>query len=224
MRSAGAPAGRADTPRRPRTAAARRRRGSGCAGRRPAASPAASCAAGTGRPTSGSPARRPGRSAMRSRSTCSGPSKLQPTISCRPWAVRASAARRRSRWMSVSRPEAPWREGSVAGRSASAPSRATSSMRSASRVTSERRKAGTTTSRPSGASLGLNSRAVRISAQRSRGTSTPSRLVTRASRSTTVLSGGPSPPTSIVPGSMRAPQSSIISRVAIAWASIACSG
>ena len=39
-----------------------------------------------------------------------------------------------------------------------------------------------------------------------------------------VCGAGPGPPTSIVPGSIRAPHSSIISRVAIACASIACSG
>ena len=92
--------------------------------------------------TSGWPARRAGRSAIRRRSASSGAVKLQPTISCRPCAVSASEARRRSRWRAVSRPEAPWRGGSVAGRSSSAPSRATSSIRSASRVTSARRNGG----------------------------------------------------------------------------------
>ena len=46
----------------------------------------------------------------------------------------------------------------------------------------------------------------------------------RASRRRIVCGGGPSPPTSIVPGTSRAPDSSIISRVATPGASIACSG
>ena len=103
--------------------------------------------------------------------------------------------------------------------------RATSSTRSASRVTSLRRKAGTVTSRPSGASATPNSSARRISAWRSRAMAMPSRPSTRASRRRmTVRPGGPSPPTSIVPGATLAPVSSIISWVATTWASIACSG
>ena len=46
----------------------------------------------------------------------------------------------------------------------------------------------------------------------------------RASRSAIVFGGGPSPPTSIVPGTSRAPVRSSISRVDTACASIACSG
>ncbi len=49
----------------------------------------------------------------------------------------------------VSRPEAPWRLGSVAGSLSSPSIRATSSITSASRVTSARRKGGGLTSRPS---------------------------------------------------------------------------
>ena len=121
-------------------------------------------------------ARRSGCSApRRSRSARSGWAKLQPTISFSPWAASASAARRRRRCRAVRRPDAPWREGSVTGSLSSPSSRATSSIRSTSRVTSARRNAGTVTSRPSWARAAVNPSALRISALRSRGMSTPSR-------------------------------------------------
>ena len=47
---------------------------------------------------------------------------------------------------------------------------------------------------------------------------------TRCSRRRMTMPGGPSPPTSIVPGTRRAPVSSSMSRVATIWPSIACSG
>ena len=102
--------------------------------------------------------------------------------------------------------------------------RATSSMRSASRVTSARRKAGGRTSRPSSAPVISNSRERRISALRWRGISRPSSPATRASRSRITAGSGPGPPTSIVPGTRRAPVSSTISAVETACAHIACSG
>ncbi len=102
--------------------------------------------------------------------------------------------------------------------------RATSSTRSASRVTSLRRKAGTVTSSPSSASATSNSSARRIRAHASRGTGVPSSRSTFASRSRIVRGAGPGPPTSIVPSTRRAPVSSSISLVATTCPSIACSG
>ena len=61
-------------------------------------------------------------------------------------------------------------------------------------------------------------------AHSSRGTAVPSSRSTFSSRSRIVAGGGPSPPTSIVPSTRRAPVSSSISLVATIWPSIACSG
>ena len=133
-------------------------------------------------------------------------------------------ARRRRRCWTLSRPALPRRLGSVAGSFSRPSMRATSSMRSASRVTSLRRKAGTSTSRPPGASSTPKPRARRISAWRGRGIGRPRISSTRCSRRRMTMPGGPSPPTSIVPGTRRAPVNSSMSRVATIWASIACSG
>ena len=125
--------------------------------RRPAASRAASCAAATARRTSGwrastgAPA-----STSRSFSASSGPVKLQPTISCRPW--RGERVRRRGGAAAGAASGARRRRGGPAASPAGsrAPSsRATSSIRSASRVMSARRKSGTVTSSPSAASTAV---------------------------------------------------------------------
>ena len=99
--------------------------------------------------------RRGSSGARRSRSASPGSVKLQPTISYMPRPTSASIARRRRRCWTLRRPALPRRLGSVAGSFSRPSMRATSSMRSASRVTSLRRKAGTSTSRPPGASSTL---------------------------------------------------------------------
>ncbi len=112
----------------------------------------------------------------------------------------------------------------MAGIFSSPQMRATSSIRSASRVTSLRRKAGTVTSSPSSASATPNPSRSRIAAASSRGTLAPSSRAVRASRIRMVTGSGPGPPTSIVPSTRRAPVSSSMSRVAITCPSMACSG
>ena len=85
---------------------------------------------------------------------------------------------------------------------------------------------GTVTSRPSAASARRELRApARISPAalaRDRRAEQPARPARRAGGSS--AAAGPGPPTSIVPGADGAPHSSIISCVATAWASSACSG
>ena len=121
-------------------------------------------------------------------------------------------------------PAAPRRAGSVAGSRSTPSMRATSSIRSISRVTSSRRRGGTVTSSPSGAGSDAKSSARRISLWRSPETDTPRMPRTRSSRSPITRAGGPSPPMSIVPGTSRAPHSSSISRPATACACMHCSG
>ncbi len=160
----------------------------------------------------------------RSRAASSGATKLQPATSKHPRAASASPAARRWRCTGVSRPPPERRVGNVAGRRSSPWTRATSSIRSTSRRTSSRRWDGTVTSNPSPAAATANPSAVRISALRSRGIGAPSSPVTRSSRRRSVAGAGPGPPTSIVPGTIRAPQRSTMSRVATTCASSACSG
>ena len=159
----------------------------------------------------------------RSLRSVSGDWKLQPIASLSPAPTSASAARRRSFCSTVSRPLMPW-PGIVAGSFSSPHSRATSSIRSTSRVTSLRRNAGTVTSSPSPASTTPNSSRSRMSRCSPIGTAVPSRPVTFSSRSVIVFGAGPGPPTSTVPGFKVAPQSSIISCAASAWPSIVYSG
>ena len=102
--------------------------------------------------------------------------------------------------------------------------RATSSITSASRVTSSRRWWGTVASSPSAAGVTSKPSASRILPARSLGISAPSSRVMRALRRRMRAGPGPGPPTSIVPGSARAPHTSAISALATAWASRACSG
>ena len=97
--------------------------------------------------------------------------------------------------------------------------RATSSIRSTSRVTSPRRKCGTATPSASVRCSTPKASDSRISSQRRGAISLPSSALARAGRSASSGGGSPGPPTSIVPGSTRAPHSSIISAVATAWAS-----
>ncbi len=163
-------------------------------------------------------------SGIRSRSTRSGAAKLQPTASNRPAPTSASSARRRSFCSGSRRPLAPRRDGSVAGIFSSPQSRATSSTRSASRVTSPRRNAGTVTSSPSSASATPNSSRRSSSAASPRGTAVPSSRSVRASRSRITTGAGPGPPTSTVPGTSRAPARPAISIAASAWPSMPCSG
>ena len=142
--SRGRPAG---TRRRPRTGGACSRRVPDCDGRRRAATRAGSCADATGRVEIGFS------SSSASRRGCSAPSRRR---SAQLWAgeapaddlVQALGGERvggppaQSLALRVRRPEAPWRDGSVAGSLSSPSRRATSSIRSASRVTSPRRNAG----------------------------------------------------------------------------------
>ncbi len=160
----------------------------------------------------------------RSRSARPRSVKLHPTVSYRPRPASASSTVRRSFCGADRRPTASRRAGRVAG-SFSIPSmRATSSIRSTSRVTSARRKCGTATSSPSGAGEGSNSSELRMSALRSRLTGAPRSRSTRSSRRRMGAGVGPGPPTSIVPGASPAWPRSIISRLATAWASMVESG
>ncbi len=171
-------------------------------------------------------ARRGSSSGSRRRASRSGDSKLQPTTSSSPRPVSTSSARRRRRCPGVSTPTAPRRRGSVAGSWSLTPCRrATSSMRSASRVTSLRRQYGTVTSRPSGRSAISKPRRCRCIALSERVMPTPSRPTSFPSRRRMTLRARVrAPPTSTVPGTSRAPVSSSMSRVATAWPSSACSG
>ena len=170
-----------------------------------------------------------GRPAARSsRSGSAGSQNDQPTTSCRPWPASASSARRRRCCSRERRPGRPVRFSWIVAGSCSTPSsRATSSIRSASRVTSPRRQCGTldvepvarprVTPKPSaledlGAALPRDRRAE----QRRR-------RARRAGGSAPAAASG-APPTSSVPGTSVAPVSSSISRVATAWASSAPSG
>ena len=139
------------------------------------------------------------------------------TTSRRPRAARgptsASSARRRSRWAAVSRPGTPVRfSWIVAGRSSNPSIRATSSIRSASRVTSVRRQCGTLTSRPSPASATPKPSAREdLRAALARRSAAPSSAATRASRRRTTAGRRPGTADVDRPGPGVAPHSSIIS-------------
>ena len=140
-------AGGRSRPCPPRRAARPRCRARCCCAPSPAASRAAWCASRSGPRTAGCAGPRRDAS-IRSRRAIAGAWKLQPIASLKPAPTSASPARRRSCCSRVSPARAPW-PGIVAGSFSSPHSRATSSIRSTSRVTSLRRKAGTVTSRPS---------------------------------------------------------------------------
>ncbi len=194
--------------------------------RRRAASRAASGAGSTGSSESGfsslddvGAARGP-RAAAGGRAAA-GSAKLQPTISCRPRPdERVLGARgARAGRASGARPRRGARAASPAG--ARRPSmRATSSIRSTSRVTSSRRTAGTRDQQPVLGRLGRRSPAPRGSrAWRSGGHLHAEDRPHPVARAGAIGAGGrATPPTSIVPGATAAPHSSIISRVATAWA------
>ena len=173
-------------------------------------------------------ARRRSSSGRRSCASRAVDSKLQPTTSSSPRPTSTSSARRRRRCAGVSRPTAPRRRGSVAGSWSLTPCRrATSSIRSASRVMSLRRNGGTVTSRPFGRSAVSKPSRLRCSALSERVMPTPSSAPTFASRRR-IVSGAMGScarrATSTVPGTSRAPVSSSISCVATACPSSACSG
>ena len=155
----------------------------------------------------------------------SGAVKLQPTASNRPAPTSASSARRRSRCSGSSRPLAPRRDGSVAGSLSRPDRRATSSTRSASRPTSPRRQCGHADVEPvrglGDAELQRPQDLGGVGARHGRAEQALGPLRRAAARPP---GRGPGPPTSIVPGTRRAPDSSIISFAATACPSIACSG
>ena len=131
----------------------------------------------------------------------SGPVKLQPTISFSPWAASASAARRRRRCRASAGRRRRGGRGAWPAAYRAPSSRATSSIRSTSRVTSARRKAGAGRRGRRRRRATSNSSASRISRWRARAERRPRAGPRPARRAARIVSGaGPGPPTSIVPG------------------------